>query len=107
MRWLANSGQLWKLFVAGVLGVVSLGFSCAPSEWFLAESVVHETARDFIGIGLAALIPAWIAYSVKCPSCGARSLGAVRRRAKFTRLAEEFLALESCPECGYPNKSQR
>lgn len=104
MKWLVTSGQLWKLYVAGLLGLVSLGLSCAPGILLGAADNLSGTQVEFIGIGLAALIPIWIAWSVRCPSCGVRSFGAVRRRTKFTHIAEEFLALDKCPECQYPNK---
>jgi hypothetical protein len=96
--FLARSGQVWKLYLATALMVVSgsmiaIAFGMAPQLPFWAPIFV-----GFSLLGSASL--GWASVSIRCDRCGTRLYWKALCEQRFMSWLVWLTVLEVCPVCG-------
>lgn len=96
------SGQVWKLYcalaimiAAGVVMVLSAG---SAGRFGISGVGMLDTLGSAL-IVLGAL--AWLAWSVRCPSCGAKLVWLSLRQASAGESLTKVFEAVSCPRCGH------
>lgn len=97
------SGQAWKIAVAAVAMLVSVGLTVA--RWLEVPAV-----RNFDGWVTAATVIlmfgalALASWTVRCPTCGARWVWIAVSERDHRDWLPWALGLEFCPRCGFGSR---
>lgn len=104
-RWMASTGQAWKLMVALVLAT-GWAVSLAGVVWAINEADWrHERmwGRCLILGGVVTLV--WLG-SVRCPECRARVVWYFIKHSSAMRWMSDVSSMRECPSCGFDGARQ-
>lgn len=101
--WIADTGQLWKLwlFYLMILTTIVLivAFILAVNSYVISDFAGRfELAISFILLGASALV--WLCFSIRCPRCGKKPVWGILKTADVNSWLVKLHAIERCPECG-------
>jgi energy-coupling factor transporter transmembrane protein EcfT len=109
--WIVKTGQKWKLFFVGVLGIMTimslgifiLSINFENSYAFVGTGVGRLYSRTiFLVIGLSFLL--CLFFLIKCPCCGKKPIWKIVNNGRSSDWIYRMITFSRCPNCDFRPK---